>query len=267
MTEIDFIPHKLPAAQSPAPQPVLPPLGCCALLFDIDGTLLDLAPTPDAVVVPKGLLGVLQRLFELSSGALAFVSGRPIVDIDRIFAPMVLPAVGGHGAEMRVSPTSEACAIGAQPMSRELKRKFAAIGEMSERILIEDKGYSIAIHYRQALEFEHAIFARVAAIRSDLAEAPIDVLPGKRVVEIKPSGFTKASGVRELLMHMPFKERRPVFFGDDVTDDSVFAIMPDLAGLSFSVGRQARGVAGQFGRPRDVRRWLTFLAEHEVAPE
>jgi trehalose 6-phosphate phosphatase len=266
MADIDFIPHKFPAVQSSAPQPVLPPLGGCALLFDIDGTLLDLAPTPDAVVVPKGLRSALHRLFELSGGALAFVSGRSIVDIDRIFAPMVLPAVGGHGAEMRVSPTSEACAIGAQPMSRELKRRFAAIGDMSERILIEDKGYSIAIHYRQALEFEHAIFARVAAIRSDLSEAPIDVLPGKRVVEIKPSGFSKASGVRELMLHDPFKQRRPVFFGDDVTDDSVFAIMPDLAGLSFSVGRKARGVAGQFGRPRDVRRWLTELAGRAEAP-
>ena len=266
MTEIDFIPHKPPAAPTSAPQPALPPLNRCALLFDIDGTLLDLAPAPDQVVVPKGLRSSLQRLFELTNGALAFVSGRSIADVDRIFAPMVLPAVGGHGAEMRVSPVSKACAIGAYPMSRELKRRFAAIGDMSEKILIEDKGYSLAIHYRQATEFEPAIFARVTAIRSELSEAPIDVLPGKRVVEIKPSGFSKASGVRELMTSQPFAGRLPVFFGDDVTDDSVFAIMPDLAGLSFSVGRKARGVAGQFGRPRDVRRWLAALAG-EAAPQ
>jgi trehalose 6-phosphate phosphatase len=265
MADIDFIHHKTPAAQASAPLPALPPLNRCALLFDIDGTLLDLAPTPDAVIVPKGLRSALHRLFELTDGALAFVSGRSIVDIDRIFAPLVLPAIGGHGAEMRVSPTSKAYTIGAYPMSRELKRRFAAIGEMSERILIEDKGYSLAIHYRQALEFEPAIFARVTAIRSELSEAPIDVLPGKRVVEIKPSGFSKAVGVRELMTHAPFKGRCPVFFGDDVTDDSVFAIMPDIAGLSFSVGRKARGVSGQFGRPRDVRRWLVGLVEHEVS--
>lgn len=264
MADTDFIFETLSTAHAPAPQPVLPPLHRCALLFDIDGTLLDLAPTPDAVVVPEGLRSALQRLFDLSGGALAFVSGRSIADIDRIFAPMILPAIGGHGAEMRVSPMAEACAIGAYPMSRELKRRFAAIGEMSERILIEDKGYSLAIHYRQATEFEPEIFTRVTAIRSDLSEAPIDVLPGKRVVEIKPSGFSKASGVRELMTHSPFKGRCPVFFGDDVTDDAVFAIMPDIAGLSFSVGRKARGVAGQFGRPRDVRRWLARLAECEV---
>jgi len=262
MADIDFIPGQPPAALRPSSQPALPPLKRCALLLDIDGTLLDLAATPDLVSVPKGLRSSLQKLFDRTSGALAFVSGRSIVDIDRIFSPFVFPAVGGHGAEMRVSPTSEACAIGAQPMSRELKRRFTAIGEMSDKILIEDKVYSVAIHYRQALEFEHAIFTHVAAIRSDLPEAPIDVLPGKRVVEIKPSGFSKASGVRELMTYSPFKGRRPVFFGDDVTDDSVFAIMPDLAGLSFSVGRKARGVAGQFGRPRDVRRWLAELAEH-----
>jgi len=96
-------------------------------------------------------------------------------------------------------------------------------------------------------------------------QAPIDVLPGKRVVEIKSSGFSKASGVRELMKHAPFQGRVPVFFGDDITDDSVFAIMPDLRGLSFSVGRRARGVAGQFSRPRDLRRWLAELAESEAS--
>lgn len=243
-----------------SPHSVLPPFDRCAFLLDIDGTLLDLAPAPDQVVVPKGLRSSLRALFERTSGALAFVSGRSISDIDRIFAPAVFPAVGGHGAEMRLSPKEKACATSAQPMSRELKKRFIALGELSKGILIEDKGYSVAIHYRLAPEAEKAIFAAVAAIRGDLSEAPIDILPGKRVVEIKSSGFSKASGVRELMAHQPFKDRCPIFLGDDVTDDSVFAIMPDLKGLSFSVGRRARGVAGQFSRPRDVRRWLAELA-------
>src|SRR5947207_6807813 len=253
MADVNFIADRLAEAHPAPSRRALPPLARCALLLDIDGTLLDLAPTPDQVVVPKGLRSCLQTLFERTRGAVAFVSGRSIIDIDRIFAPFVFPAVGGHGAEMRVSPKSEACAVGAQPMSVELKRRFWALSELSERILFEDKGYSVAIHYRQAPEFERAIFAAVAAIRGDLSEAPIDVLPGKRVVEIKASGFSKASGVRELMTHTPFKGRKPIFFGDDVTDDSVFAIMPDLLGLSYSVGRKARGVTGSFGRPRGVR--------------
>src|SRR5437773_2559575 len=192
MADFNLIAEKPDAHPAPS-QRALPPLARCALLLDIDGTLLDLAPTPDQVVVPKGLRSSLQALFEQTGGAVAFVSGRSISDIDRVFAPFVFPAVGGHGAEMRVSPQSEACAIGAQPMSTELKRRFWALAELSERILFEYKGYSIAIHYRQAPEFERAIFEGVAAIRGDLSEAPIDVLPGKRVVEIKSSGFSKAS--------------------------------------------------------------------------
>jgi len=251
-----------PAKAQPS---ALPPLERCAFLLDIDGTLLDFAPAPDQVVVPKGLRSSLQALFERTKGALAFVSGRAITDIDRIFAPFIFPAVGGHGAEMRVSPKENACATAAQPLSEDLKKRFIALAELSKGILIEDKGYSIAIHYRLAPEAEREIFTRVGAIRGELSEAPIDILPGKRVVEIKSSGFSKASGVRELMTHRPFKGRCPIFLGDDVTDDSVFAIMPDLKGISFSVGRKARGVAGQFHRPRDVRRWLAELVGRSEA--
>jgi trehalose 6-phosphate phosphatase len=266
MTGTNFISRTASPARTAASQSLLPPLAQCALLLDIDGTLLDLAPAPDEVQVPQSLRQSLQALFEHASGALAFVSGRSICDIDHIFSPLVFPAIGGHGAEMRVSSTSEACALSSRPMNPELKKRFAELAELSGAILIEDKDYSLAIHYRKAPELERAIFSGVAAIRADLPDAAIDVLPGKRVVEIKPSGFSKASGVRELLTHMPFKGRCPVFVGDDVTDDSVFAIMPDLAGLSFSVGRKARGVSGQFDRPRDVRRWLAELAASRSAP-
>jgi trehalose 6-phosphate phosphatase len=110
---------------------------------------------------------------------------------------------------------------------------------------------------------EQAIYNAVSAIRADLPDAPIEVLPGKSVCEIKPSGFTKATGVRELMTHAPFKGRRPVFIGDDVTDETVFAIMPEFNGLAFSVGRRARGVAGHFDEPRDVRAWLAHLLDDE----
>ncbi|MDB5630082.1 MAG: trehalose-phosphatase, partial [Tardiphaga sp.] len=83
--------------------------------------------------------------------------------------------------------------------------------------------------------------------------------PGKFVCEIKHSGFTKATGVTELMTHQPFKGRRPIFLGDDVTDESVFAIMPDMKGLAFSVGRRAQGVNGHFDEPENVRQWLASL--------
>ena len=232
-----------------------------ALLLDIDGTLLDLAPTPREVWVPPGLAKTLNRLVEKTSGALALVSGRSLNDIDLIFAPEQFSAVGGHGAEMRISVDNEAVATHAPPMDKELKRRLAAIARLSPGILLEDKGYSLALHYRLAPHAEKAIYAAVSLIRADLPNAPIEVLPGKCVCEIKHSGFDKASGVRELMNHEPFKGRYPVFIGDDVTDESVFAIMPDLGGLAYSVGRRAQGVAGHFDEPGDVREWLARLLD------
>jgi trehalose 6-phosphate phosphatase len=237
----------------------------CAMLLDIDGTLLDLAPTPREVWVPPGLAETLVRLRDKTSGALALVSGRSLNDIDLIFAPERFPAIGGHGAEMRISIDSEAVAIHAPPMDPELKRRLAAIAKLSPGILLEDKGYSLALHYRLAPHAEKAIYEAVSLIRSEIPDAPIEVLPGKCVFEIKQSGFDKATGVRELMAHEPFRGRRPIFIGDDVTDESVFAIMPELAGVAFSVGRRAEGVAGHFDQPREVRAWLARLVDGEAA--
>lgn len=245
-------------ARASAPS-FVPLLSECALLLDIDGTLLELAATPDAVKVPPGLADTLSALHDRLDGALALVSGRSLIDIDRIFAPMRLPIVGGHGAEMRLSVDSEAVAVHAPPMDKDLKRRFMAIAQLSSGILLEDKGYSLALHYRLAPQFERTIFEAVSAIRADLPAAPIEVLPGKSVCEIKHSGFTKATGVIELMKHAPFTGRRPIFIGDDVTDETVFAIMPDMNGLSFSVGRDAQGVDGVFAAPADVRAWLAHL--------
>src|SRR4029079_7408099 len=180
-----------------------------------------------------------------------------------IFAQDQFPAVGGHGAEMRLSTDGEAVATQAPPMDKELKRRLAAIAKLSPGILLEDKGYSLALHYRLAPHAEKAIYEAVSLIRADLPNAPIEVLPGKCVCEIKHSGFTKATGVRELMTHEPFRGRRPVFIGDDVTDETVFAIMPDLGGQAFSVGRRAHGVAGHFDSPDDVRQFLAHLLDDE----
>jgi trehalose 6-phosphate phosphatase len=258
-----------PAKKSPntvlAPNELARRLDECAILLDIDGTLLDLAPTPREVWVPPGLASTLNSLLIRTSGALALVSGRSLNDIDLIFAPEQFPAVGGHGAEMRISTDSEAVATHAPPMDKELKRRLAAIARLSPGILLEDKGYSLALHYRLAPHAEKAIYAAVSLIRADLPNAPIEVLPGKCVCEIKHSGFNKATGVLELMTHEPFRGRRPIFIGDDVTDETVFAIMPDLDGVAFSVGRRAQGVADHFDEPRDVREWLARLLDTEKA--
>src|SRR5437879_5427947 len=261
--------HTMPDDEAPdavpVPHALVPHLNETAILLDIDGTLLELMPTPREVWVPPGLSETLNRLVELTSGALAMVSGRSLNDIDLIFAPDVFRAVAGHGAEMRLSVGNEADDVHAPPMDKELKRRLAAIAKLSPGILLEDKGYSLALHYRLAPHAEKAIFEAVSLIRADLPNATIEVLPGKCVCEIKHSGFTKATGVLELMAHEPFKCRRPIFIGDDVTDEAVFGIMPDLGGLAFSVGRRATGVADHFDEPRDVREWLAHLLDDEAA--
>src|SRR6201986_5632210 len=249
----------------PVPHLLVPHLNDTAILLDIDGTLLDLMPTPREVWVPPGLRETLNGLMKKTSGALALVSGRSLNDIDLIFAPQEYPAVGGHGAEMRLASGAKASATHAPPMDKELKKRLAAIAALSPGILLEDKGYSLALHYRLAPHAEKAIYEAVSLIRADLPNAPLEVLPGKCVCEIKPAGFDKASGVREVMRHAPFAGRRPFFIGDYVTDESVFAIMPEFGGLAFSVGRRAQGVAGHFDEPRDVRAWLARLVDGDVA--
>ena len=234
-----------------------------AVLLDIDGTLLDLAPTPREVWVPPGLAKTLHRLHQRTNGALALVSGRSLNDIDLIFAPDQFPAVGGHGAEMRLEADSEAvggaCAADGQGI------EAAARGDRAAQ-----PGNTAG---RQGLFAGAALSPRAACGEGDLCGGVADPRRSaqradrgaarKAVCEIKHSGFTKATGVRELMTHEPFKGRRPLFIGDDVTDESVFAIMPDLDGLAFSVGRRARGVAGHFDAPSDVREFLAHLLDDE----
>lgn len=235
----------------------------CAILLDIDGTILDIAPAPQEVWVPPALRHTLGRLQELTGGAVALVSGRPLDDIDLIFAPLQLAAIGGHGAEMRPIP-------GTSPQSRagclsvELKRKLATITELGPGILVEDKGYSLALHYRLAPEHGPALRAAVAHICADLPEGAVEILPGKLVVEVKATGVSKALAVSELMTYPPFKERHPIFIGDDTTDEPVFGVIPRFGGLGFSVGRVVAGVNGHFDKPEAVRSWLArIVADHE----
>jgi trehalose 6-phosphate phosphatase len=232
-----------------------------AVLLDIDGTILDIAPTPGAVIVPASLRQVLTRLSRETGGALALVSGRPLGDIDLLFAPLRLPAIGGHGAEIRPSPHDGPETEHVHQLDGGLRNRLAELAVGAPGVLVEDKGYSLAVHYRLAPEQEGRVKQAVAAIRADWPQEPIEVLPGKSVVEIKPAGFHKGAAIRELMRHKPFAGRRPVFVGDDTTDESAFAVMPEFNGVGFSVGREVPGTAHCFAAPSDVRRWLERLSD------
>jgi trehalose 6-phosphate phosphatase len=234
-----------------------------AFLLDIDGTLLDLALTPHDVLVPPILRKTLTKLQELTNGALALVSGRSLSDIDLIFAPLKMSAVGGHGAEMRVDPNGKANGAQTRFLDKKIRTKLIAISELAEGIILEDKGYSVALHYRLAPDKQRAIEDSVAAVCDKLPAGLVEILPGKSVIEIKKSGFNKGTALRDLMAYPPFFGRKPIFIGDDVTDEAAFAVVPEFDGMAMSVGRIVKGAAQRFETPTDVRRWLERIATRE----
>jgi trehalose 6-phosphate phosphatase len=238
---------------------LVPDLRKCAILLDIDGTILDFAPSPRQVWVPSALRQTLAQLDELTGGALALVSGRSLRDIDLIFSPLQLPAIGGHGVELRPAAGAEPQRC-APEMNAALRRKLASIAELGPGILVEDKGYSLALHYRLAPEKGDAVRAAVERICADAPPGSVDILPGKMVVEIKPLGINKAYAVSELMTFPPFVDRNPIFIGDDTTDEPVFGIIPRFGGLGFSVGRVVAEANGHFEKPESVRTWLARIA-------
>ena len=229
-----------------------------ALLLDVDGTLLDIAPAPDAVDVPQSLRETLARLLAATSGAMALVSGRAVSDLDRLFAPLVLPAIGGHGAEMRIRPGEKV--EGAPPLPSDLREALMQAASFDPGLYREDKGYSVALHYRNAPAAKDQLADRISTALAHFASEAVEVLEGKAVFEVKRAGLSKGSAVRLLIKTAPFAGRQPVFAGDDVTDESVFAALPELGGLGFSVQRAVPGVAGIFSSPNALRTALAHLA-------
>ena len=231
-----------------------------AVLLDVDGTLLDIAATPPTVEVPARLKEALGRLRDRTDGATAFVSGRPLTELDRLFAPLRLAAVAGHGAELRVTGKGEPHRFDT-PIGDDLRRQLIAFAAAHDGIILEDKGYSLALHYRLAPELGGDVHAMIAAACAPYPAHAIEVLKGKAVVELKSTAFNKGTGVRELMKFPPFRGRRPIFIGDDITDEHAFAVLPEFDGIGFSVGRELPELAGTFNTPNDVRAWLYRLAD------
>ena len=176
----------------------LTPLPCLpGVLLDVDGTILDLAPTPLAVVVPPDLTVALELLSRRVGGALAFVSGRPLAELDLFFAPLKLPSIAVHGAELRQADgTVRRTTTFLDP---QLKAELARIADDKPGVVIEDKGYSVAIHYRQAPHLGHEVRDEVSAVCARFTSARLEILPGKSVVEVKQPSFNKGTAVRELM--------------------------------------------------------------------
>ena len=202
-----------------------------AVFLDVDGTLLPIQARPTDVRSDPALRTLLTFLAGQCDGALALVSGRTIADLDRIFAPLALPAAGMHGGELRASDgTREIVAPDLLEDIRPAARRFVV---EHAGLLLEDKGLTLAVHYRQRPELEATVIAALSAFAagSDLA-----VQRGKMVAELKPAAIDKGRAIARLMMQRPFSSRRAVFIGDDVTDESGFRFVNSIDGLSVRVG-------------------------------
>ena len=222
-----------------APSPPLPRPDF-AFFLDVDGTLLEFAATPDAVRPGPGLLGTLEALRQASGGALALLSGRRIDDLDRIFWPLRLAAAGVHGLERRHADGS--IEIMASDAIAALREPLAAFARQDPGLHLEDKGLALALHYRRAPHQEAATraFARGLAARSSAA---LRLLEGKMVVEFHARDADKGRAIEAFMAEPPFCGRRPVFAGDDVTDEDGFRAVRRLGGIALRIGTRGPSAA------------------------
>ena len=237
--------------------------GLYAFFFDVDGTLATIESQPESVSIPASVRQHLQQISNLSHGALALVSGRPIAQLDALVAPLEAPAAGVHGAERRdasgrVHRHSLPGDI-AQTLQTELQQTL----DQWPGTLLEVKGMAFALHYRNAPEYEKSIMQ----LAEDAVTRFPALQPGKCVVELKPQGIDKGAAVREFMQEAPFIGRIPVFVGDDLTDEKGFLAVNAMQGISVKVGEGASHARYRLDSVDAVWHWLAQLLlqlEHDI---
>lgn len=240
-----------------------PPLDSQSALFlDVDGTLLEIAPRPELVRVSHRLPALLIRLSEQRHGALALISGRPLAELDRLFHPWRGAAAGLHGIERRrldgtldrIRDSAGEAALGA------IRSKLAALRDAGDGLIVEDKGATLAVHYRAVPEREAEIQAYAEVLQRE-AGAAIRLIAGKMVVEFQPRTANKGTAIAAFLAEAPFAGRRPIFVGDDTTDEDGFAEIVSHGGLAVRVGRLgATSASYQLPSVPAVLAWLAKTA-------
>ena len=223
-----------------------------ALLLDFDGTLVELADTPDSVHVPSALRLVLQQLFQKLNGALACISGRSYADLSALLASTGIDLVGSHGAEMKGEQAADPVwAVWAQKCSHALQARWP-------QVLVESKPQGMAIHWRLCPEAE-------AAIRAWMAQhQPLwpghRCIDGKCVIEIHVGCCDKGHAIYQLMQQPPYQGRLPIYIGDDTTDLAAFKAVQSLGGWSIAVGTKTAQAADFFlPDPQACRQWIAHL--------
>ncbi len=229
----------------------LPPFGRAALLLDLDGTLLDLAPTPDAVVVPPGLVADLRRLRAALDGALAVVTGRPVAQVDALLDDAPHAVAGEHGGAIRHAPgrATQRAVLPSPPP--EWLPAAAALAEQHPGTLLEQKARGFVLHFRAAPAHGPALRQALSALVQDTPG--FAVMQAHMAWEVKPLGADKGTAVAALMQEAPFASRLPVFIGDDVTDEDGMAAARRMGGAGLRVD-------DTFSSAQAVRDWLAATA-------
>lgn len=237
--------------------PPAPSLDWC-LFLDVDGTLIELAETPFDTIASEELKALLKDVSERLGGALALVSGRSIEYLDALFAPLRLPSAGLHGVERRKSSGAMHGASFNDTQLDGARSALALLVQAHAGTLLEDKGRTIAVHFRMAPQFEPELRQAVSDIAAALGPN-YHVQSGSMMLEIKPRGFNKGGAVKAFMQEPPFSGRTPVYVGDDLTDIDGFRVVDDRGGISIAVGDRVQGSC-HLVDPTAVREWLKGIA-------
>ncbi|QCT21878.1 trehalose-phosphatase [Jejubacter calystegiae] len=234
----------------------VPPLipGHFGFFFDLDGTLAEIQPRPEQVFIPEPVRQLLGQLAELTQGAVALISGRSIVELDELAAPLRLPLAGVHGAERRdIHGKTHRFELAPALVARLQESLTHGLSPLEDTWL-ENKGAAFALHYRQAPQHAAAVMALAQGV---VAQHPALVLqPGKCVVEIKAQAVNKGAAIEAFMSESPFNGRRPLFVGDDLTDESGFDVVNRLHGISIKVGEGETRAQLRLSGVGEVHRWL-----------
>lgn len=226
-----------------------------AYFFDIDGTLIDLAEAPDGVRVDRRLRRLLVAVHAATGGALALISGRSLADIDRLFPDVPMPAAGQHGVERRdAGGLTSRHAFPEQRLNAVRPVLLDAV-HRTPGLLIEDKHFSVAVHYRRAPEAGEFVRELCAAMARRLGPR-FTVQEGKYVIELKPGGKDKGVAILEFMREQPFHGRPAVFIGDDATDEYGFRVVNRLDGHSIKVGPGPTVARDRLAGVPAVRQWI-----------
>lgn len=232
-----------------------------AFLFDFDGTLADIAGRPDDVVVPLSTRDDLRCLSRLTGGAVAVVSGRSIAALDVFLHPWRFPAAGIHGLQIRLRVDAETSMPAVATVLETHAAAMRLFAQTHRGVLLEDKGLALALHCRQRPELEDAAFALVEALAAS-APGVLVAQRGKCVAELRVAGSDKGNAVLQLMQEPGFAGRRPIFFGDDLTDEPAFDVVRAMGGLGVFIGTPTRftNASASLHAPASVRLLLALLA-------